>query len=183
MSFVKALQFRKFTLKITPWWTRKFNFDFDVEILLRWNLDKSRIKTIIGNFYCFFVIFFGNIWYIFGNFCFTCNFTGKHWNPFEVKSLRRSRRLPDWFASCHNQKLAFVSRSRVERSFFFFRKSEYCNETWRQPWEKCKNLNVKNKQKNSRCFPNGIIIEDQVLHFAPAAHLSMTSVLAARKTI
>ena len=39
------------------------------------------------------------------------------------------------------------------------------------------------KQKNILCVPNGIIIEDQVLHFAPAAHLSMTSVLAARKTI
>ena len=120
--------------------------------------------------------------YIFWQFLFYMHFTRKHWNSFEVKSLRRSRRLPDWFASCHNQKLAFVSRSRVER-IFFFRKSECCNKTWRQPWEKCKNLNVKNKQKNSRCFPNGIIIEDQVLHFAPAAHLSMTSVLAARKTI
>ena len=49
--------------------------------------------------------------------------------------------------------------------------------------EKIAKKNVKNKQKNSLCFPNGIIIEDQVLHFAPAAHLSMTSVLAARKTI
>ena len=64
LSFVKVLQFRKFTLKITPWWTRKFNFDFDVEILLRWNLDKSRIKTIIRNFYCFLLYF----WAIFGTF-------------------------------------------------------------------------------------------------------------------
>ena len=49
--------------------------------------------------------------------------------------------------------------------------------------EKIAKKNVRNKQKNILCVPNGIIIEDLVLHFAPAAHLSMTSVLAARKTI
>ena len=121
LSFVKVLQFRKFTLKITPWWTR---MEKEIQFWFWcWNpfeVDKSRIKKSFVILIVFFVIFLDNTWYILDNFF--LHFTGKHWNLWGRAAGGFLIDLPP--ATIRNWLLSVAPKLKG-----FLRKKKNCNET------------------------------------------------------